>query len=339
MVQSRFGGPEVLELQDLPTPVPGPGEVTLRVRAVSVNPTLDFAVRAGSYAKPVDLPHILGVDPSGTIEAVGEGVEGFAPGDRVATTPWVRKGSKATASKMLGVQAWGGCAEVVRIRAEQAHHLPKNVGFAEASVILRHAPLGVAMLRTAAALKPGEHLLVTGPLGGLGNVAIQIGRNLGASVIPVMRGGRQSDWLMAQGFDPIVLGENPGDLAQSVLRRTEGRGADVALETTGDAALFEGVFASLGRHGRLITAGGPAAGAAPIDIKRLYLNQLTIKGHTAVTSDDVTEALALAAANRIAPRIDHIAPLEDAPEIHRTYERGEMRGRGKVILDPGLPPA
>src|ERR1700722_13045694 len=85
MTIREFGGPEVMRLEEVPTPVPGPGEVLLQVHAVSVNRTLDLAVRAGKYALPVKLPHVLGVDPSGVVEAVGEGVTARKPGDRVTT--------------------------------------------------------------------------------------------------------------------------------------------------------------------------------------------------------------------------------------------------------------
>ena len=111
----EFGGPEVLRLEDVPTPEPGPGELVFRVHAVSVNRTLDLAVRAGEYGLAIRLPHILGVDPSGVVTAVGDGVADRKPGDRVAAIPW--RPATAGPLESVGRQHPGGYAEFVKLPA------------------------------------------------------------------------------------------------------------------------------------------------------------------------------------------------------------------------------
>src|SRR5262245_64537380 len=110
IVLRQFGPPEVLRLEEIATPTPGPGEVVIRVHAVSVNRTLDLAVRAGNYAMPVTLPHVLGVDPSGIVSAVGQGGGARKVGARVATMQLLRAPTATSGPVILGVHVWGGCA-------------------------------------------------------------------------------------------------------------------------------------------------------------------------------------------------------------------------------------
>src|SRR5690242_10836263 len=149
-VMHESGGPEVLRYEDVPEPAAGRGDVKVRVGAVSVNRTLDLAVRAGTYVVVPALPHVLGVDPAGTVVAVGEGVEAPAVGDRVALQGTVRcghcprclSGSDAACpnSQHLGVHRWGGYAEYVVTPAHNAFAISAGLSFAEASIVARHFP-------------------------------------------------------------------------------------------------------------------------------------------------------------------------------------------------------
>jgi NADPH:quinone reductase-like Zn-dependent oxidoreductase len=168
IVLREFGPPEVLRLEDIPTPALGPGEVLIRVHAVSVNRTLDLAVRAGSYAMPVRLPHILGVDPSGVVAAVGQGVTARQVGDRVATTQLLRPPTATSGPVLIGVHVWGGYAEYVKVPVENTHPIPDALDFATATVVARHAPVALSLLRDDARLGPEDWVLVMGASGGLG---------------------------------------------------------------------------------------------------------------------------------------------------------------------------
>src|SRR5256885_830770 len=140
MVIRECGPPEVMRLEEISTPTPGPGEVLIRVHAVSVNRTLDLAVRAGTYAVRPTLPHILGVDPSGVIAVVGAGVVARHVGDRVVTRQIVRPATASQGPGILGVHAWGGYAEYVKVHADTTHPIPAGLDFVTATVVARHAP-------------------------------------------------------------------------------------------------------------------------------------------------------------------------------------------------------
>ena len=204
VVIREFGPPEVMRLEEIPTPQPGPDEVLIRVHAVSVNRTLDLAVRAGTYAFVPALPHVLGVDPSGVVAAVGPGVTARKVGDRVVTRQLLRPATATEGPAILGVHAWGGYAEYVKVPASATHPIPSPLDFVTATVVARHAPTALSMLRDVAKLAAGEWVLVMGASGGLGIAGIQVAKSLGAHVIAAAGADEQStrvwidDWSLEQ---------------------------------------------------------------------------------------------------------------------------------------------
>src|SRR5712671_2209784 len=179
LVIREFGPPEVMRLEEVPTPVPEAGEVLVEVRAVSVNRTLDLVVRAGAYAVPVKLPHVLGVDPSGVVAAVGPGVTTRKRGDRVVTLQFVRPPAANSFPVILGLHVWGGYAQYVKVPVACTHPIPDGVDFPVATIVARHAPVAFSMLRDIAGLKSGDWVLVMGASGGLGSAGIQVAKYLG----------------------------------------------------------------------------------------------------------------------------------------------------------------
>ena len=136
VVIREFGPPEVMRFEEIPTPQPGPDEVLIRVHAVSVNRTLDLAVRAGTYAFVPALPHVLGVDPSGVVAAVGPGVTTRKVGDRVVTRQILRVATATEGPAILGVHAWGGYAEYVKVPVSATHPIPSPLDFVTATVAM-----------------------------------------------------------------------------------------------------------------------------------------------------------------------------------------------------------
>jgi NADPH2:quinone reductase len=332
MVIREFGPPDVMRLEEIPTPEPGPDEVLIRVYAVSVNRTLDLAVRAGTYAVPAALPHVLGVDPSGVVAAVGPGVVTRKVGDRVVTRQILRPGTATAGPAILGVHAWGGYAEYVKVPESATHPIPDGLDFVVATVVARHAPTALSMLRDVAKLVAGEWILVMGASGGLGIAGIQVAKSLGANVIAA---AGADDRVRAA----VVLGADAGinyraqDLTAETRRLTAGRGVDVVFENIADAELFPKAFASLAHHGRLITAGAHGGGTVPLDVKSLYLNAITVIGSTGqVTPDDLTLTLLAAAEGRHRVLIDRVLPLTEAANAHRIV--AERSGTGKIVLQP-----
>jgi NADPH:quinone reductase-like Zn-dependent oxidoreductase len=333
VVIREFGGPEVLRLEEVERPQPGPGEVLIEVAAVSVNRTLDLVVRAGRYARRVELPHVLGADPTGTIVALGPGVTRRRLGERVAVAPHLTAATAERPPVLLGVQAWGGYAEYVVVPADKTYLLPDALDFPTATVIARHAPLAFNMLVQKAVVRPGEWVLVMGASGGLGSTAVQVAAMLGAQVIGAAgspeRAAAATRLGASHGID-----YRAEDLTARVRAITGGRGVDVVLENVGDPELFKAAFAAIGRHGRLVTAGAHAGGEVPLDLRHLYLNYITISGTTAQTDEDVERSLAAAASGAIRAVIDQVLPLSEAPEAHRRVARRATLG--KVILSPLL---
>ncbi|MEE8519532.1 MAG: zinc-binding alcohol dehydrogenase family protein, partial [Dehalococcoidia bacterium] len=236
-VLREVGGPEVLRIEDIETPTPGPGEVLMKVHAVSINQTLDILVRSGeSYA--VEFPFVLGNDPSGVVEEVGDGVQGFKKGDHVTAVKLPLEG--------------GGYAEYTLVSAKRTDHIPKNVSFADASFMSRHFPMAYSLAR-AADLKADEWVLVMGAAGGLGYAAVQVAKHLGARAVAAAGTDERVATAVEAGAE-AGINYRAQDLAEEVMRIT-GEGVNVVYENIADPTLWPGAFNSLAMHGRLVTVG------------------------------------------------------------------------------------
>jgi NADPH2:quinone reductase len=339
----EFGGPEKLVYEDVPCPEPGPDEVLIRVAAVSVNQGLDFPARQGTYARPVTLPHILGVDPSGVIEAVGGRVTSHQPGDRVYAGFLIGCGTcdachahkfyACKDNKMLGITRWGGYAEFVAVPAPNVSIVPEELSFAEATVIARHFPTAANMLQDRAQLKNGEWILVMGAAGGLGNAGVQVAKFTGARVIA----GAGADARVRRALDAGAdygINYRSQDLEAEVMRITGGAGVDVLFENIADPELWPGAFNSLARYGRLVTTGAHGGGRVTLDVSRLYLRRISILGGADPVPGGVELAFNMAVEGRLDPGIDRVLPLKSAPEAHSAIAAGDVNG--KVVLDPQL---
>ena len=170
IVLHQFGGPEVLSYEDIPVPEPAAGEVLIKVRNVSVNVTLDILMRKGLYPYKPSFPHVMGVDPTGEIVAVGAGVDNPKVGDRVgihvslrtARCPPGQESEDPGPDGLIGIHRWGGYAEYAALPAENAFVLPDALSFADATVVLRHLPTARHLLHKKAELTEGEWILVMG---------------------------------------------------------------------------------------------------------------------------------------------------------------------------------
>lgn len=334
VVLREFGGADVLQVDELPTPVPGPDEVLVKVGGVSVNRGLDVSVRRGRYARLPPLPHVLGADPVGTVVEVGSGVSDRRPGDRVACGNFI--GVQAGGLPVqLGVDVWGGYAELVKLPARFTTPIPSGLDLHTATVIARHAPLALTHLRDRARVKPGEWVLVMGAAGGLGSVSVQVAKALGASVIAAAGTAERVRAAVELGADAGV-DYRAEDLAAEVRRITGGAGANVVLESIGDPELFPAAVDSLARGGRLITAGADGGpGVVPLNVRQLYLKEASILGAPRNGPGTEHAALALAAEGRLRVLVDRVLPLADAAAAHELVE--SRSNIGKILLDPTLP--
>jgi len=343
IVLREFGGAEVLRLEDLPAPEPAPGEILIKVYSVSVNRTLDCAVRAGKYPVEIHMPHVLGVDPAGEVVAIGDGVKGFGTGDRVATIsimPCLRckqclRGLEANclASKHIGLHRWGGYAEYVTVPERNAFGISPHLTFAEGTVITRHFPMAFNLLASKTTIKPGEWVLVMGAAGALGSCCVQVAKMLGARVIAAAGADERVALAREYGAD-FGVNYRKQDLAVEVMRLTDGDGVDVVCENIADPTLWAGAFNSLAIGGRLVTAGAHGGGRVELDVKRLYLRRQSILGAAGTNPADVEKALEAARAGKIRAMNYRTMRLRDAAEAHRIVEHNQIAG--KLILDPTL---
>jgi NADPH:quinone reductase len=343
VVLREFGGPDVLRWEEVPTPIPAPGEVLVRVHAVSVNRTLDLKVRQDGGGYGVVLPLILGVDPSGVVTTIGEGVTQPQPGARVVILPVVGCGACPSCQagneticrqpRLIGLHRWGGYAEYLVAPTRNTFVIPEGLSFAEATVIARHFPMAFGEARKVQ-LQAGDWALVMGAAGALGSGLVQVAKMTGARVIA--GAGSDERVAVARSFGAdFGVNYRQEDLAKAVMQMTEGRGVDVVFENIGDPTLWPGAFNCLAAGGRLVTVGAHGGGIVTLDVRRLYARRLQImSGLGAERTEDMERSLQLAAARQIRLHINRIMPLREAAAAHRLVEEKQLCG--KIILDPTL---
>ncbi|MDE2490615.1 MAG: zinc-binding dehydrogenase [Elusimicrobia bacterium] len=341
VVLSAFGGPENLEPAVLPDPVPGPGEVLLRVRACALN-HLDLWIRAGLPSAKIKTPFVLGCDAAGEIAALGSGIEGVAVGGRFAVHPGrscgrcdaCRDGRDSACPDYGIIGAYGGrpgaYAELLTVPVEHLLPMPDALGFDEAAA----APLTFLtawhMVVTLADLRPGETLLVVGAGSGVGTAAVQIAKLLGARVIGTSRSEETLARAKALGAD-AALRHPPEDLAKSVRKLTGGKMADAVFEHVGGALLMN-ALKCLRRGGRLVTCGATAGPEATLDLRYVFDRQLRIFGAKMGSLAEMRRVWALIAEGRLKPVVDRTFPLAEARAAH---EHLASSGHfGKVVLRP-----
>lgn len=337
------GESSVLSYEELPTPEPGPGEVLLEVKAVSINHGPDVETRRSGFAMGgVELPHIGGVDPAGVVCGLGPGVEDVATGDRVAVYPVIacgvcafcRAGAGENAcedSRLFGVQTQGGRAQYVTVPATQLVALPDAVSFEAA------AALGVAYTTTwhgmsrRARVVAGDTLLVMGAGGGCGVAAVQLGKRSGARVIAVTGDAWKQERLRELGADE-VLSYRDAEWPARVRELTGGRGVSVAFDNVGTRTLASSIDC-LARCGRLFCSGGTTGLEVALNVRQLYRRHISLLFYVQGTKADMAELVAMVAAGELDPVIDRRFPLADAAAADDHLDAQRQFGRVVLTLD------
>ena len=316
------GGPEVLRYEDAPDPEPGPGEVLIRLRAASLN-RLDLWVRRGLPSVPK--PRILGADGAGLVEELGDGVEGFAPGDAVVINPGLEHDGQIT---VVGEHTDGTHAELIAVPAANVYPLPDGVGFEEAAAFPLVFETVYRMLVTRAALQKGEWVLVWGVGSGIGTASLVIARALGARVIATSSGDEKLRRAVELGADAVVNHEE-ANVVEAVKTATGGAGVEVVVEHVGEATWQRSLQAA--RPGGRITVCGATTGPnPPAALHRIWWKQLSILGSTMGTKADFEGAYELVASGRAQPVVDSTFPLDQIRAAHERMESGDQFG--KVVL-------
>lgn len=235
-ILKSFGNPDSFELCEVPKPVPHTGQVLVRVHATSINP-LDYQVRRGDYADLVPLPAITGHDVSGVVEAIGPGVTNFAPGDEVWYTPQIFDGPGSYAEYHVAAE---------NIVAKK----PLSLSHLEAASLSLVGGTAWEALTVRAALRAGESILIHGGAGGVGHVAIQLAKAIGAKVFTTVREAN-AEFVKRMGADVIIDYEKE-DYVDAIMRETAGRGVDVVFDTLGGNTLSRSPDA-LAQMGRVVS--------------------------------------------------------------------------------------
>ena len=335
----EFGGLDVLRVEEVPDPEPAAGQVLVDITASALN-HLDVDVREGVSRFPVELPFIPGVEAVGRISALGEGVEGWQPGDRVMVflmdscgeCRFCRSGREVlcTAAGFVSFSTNGTYAEKLACSARQLVRIPDGVSD-EAAAALQIA-FGTAwhMLFTRGRLTIGETVMINSVGSGIGSAAVQLAHLAGATVI----GNASSDDKLARAAE---LGMDHGinhatqDVVAEVMRLTDDRGVDLVYEHVG-GELFQKGLDSLGKDGRLVICGGHSGEVVPFDIIPFFRMQRQVIGSFTYERREVEACLDLASEGKITPLVHATFPLADAREAMALME--SRAHFGKIVLTP-----
>ena len=319
------GGPEVLRVEEVPDPVAARGQVLVRLRAASLN-HLDIWVRKGLPSVPK--PRILGADGAGVVEALGEGVDGLEPGQRVVLNPGMEHGDAIT---VIGEHTDGTHAELIAVDDAQVFPLDDSLTFEVAAAFPLVYETAYRMLVTRAAVQAGEWALIWGIGGGVATAAFEICRAFGVKTIVTSGSPEKLATAREWGAD-IVLNHHEDDVAKAVKAAT-GAGVDVVVETVGEATWARSL-AAVRPLGRVVVCGATTGPNPPAQLHRLWWKQLTVMGSTMGTREDFAGAFELVKSGRARPVIDQVFPLEETRAAHERMERGDHFG--KIVLSiPG----
>lgn len=314
----QFGGPEVLRLEDVPDPQPGPGQVVIEVHAAGVNP-VEAYIRTGTYASKPNLPYSPGSDGAGVVKAVGAEVKRLTAGDRVYVT-----GSRT-----------GTYAQLALCDLATVHRLPSHVGFEQGAAI--GVPYGTAYrgLFIRAQVKPAETILVHGASGGVGTAAVQLARAAGITVVGTAGSEDGMKLVREQGVHHALNHSAEGYLDE-LMRLTDGRGVDVILEMLANRNLSKDLGV-LAKKGRVAVIGN--RGTIEINPRDAMSREADIRGVTLMNTSEQEYRLMHAALGAglengtLRPVIGERIPLAEAARAHEAIMK-PSGATGKIVLIP-----
>ena len=316
-----YGPPEDLVLEEVPAPTPNEGQVLVDVKATALN-FPDVLMIEGKYQSKPPFPFAPGGEIAGEVAAVGEGVSGYAPGDRV----------------FAGI-GHGGFAEQVVVAADRLRRIQDGMSFEQAAGISTTYGTSYYALKQRAALQPGETLLVLGAAGGVGLAAVELGKAMGARVIAAASTAEKLEATRQAGADELI-DYSDGELKDKVKALTDGKGADVIYDPVG-GDLFDQCMRCINWYGRILVIGFAAG-----DIPRVPINLILLKSCQLVgvfygawygafpdeAAQNFDEILEFYQQDRIDPLIGAVYPLEQYAQAIRCLS--ERRAIGKVVVTP-----
>ena len=342
VVFDRCGGPDVLQVREVPMPECSADEVLVRVAAVSVGRLLDVGARAGTHPfAAFTFPHILGAEHAGTVAAVGSAVRGRRVGDRVAVFPVISCGDcghcrdghtqACAALQIIGIHRPGAYADYAVSPSSNVYDVPKDVSPVDAAGLALAGSVAQNQL-LAAAVKAGDWLLVQGGGSSLGSLTAALAVRHRLRVIATSRSAQKRRRLLDLGVE-VALDPTAEGFVPAVLRLTDGRGVDVAIDDLGEPRLWTRTLDVLASCGTVVSSGAfLAAGRVQLDLMRLYLRNQRIIGVRTGNAQS-TELLWRHVGQGLRPIIDRTFPVGRAADAHRYLEFDQNMGR--VVLTVG----
>ena len=340
MVTAGPGDYDVMRLQEVPRPVPGPRDVLVRNYASGVC-YHDHLIRAGVMKRGIRFPLILGHEGAGVVEAVGEAVRSLKPGDRVACTQWTEacglcrfcrtnREPLCSARKFFGHDRDGTYAELFKIQEDSLLPLPAEIGFEEGAVLSCAIGTVVAAIRDVGRVQAGEYVLVTGAGGGLGVHAVQVARLCGATVIAQTTSPDKVGLIREAGADEVVVARD-GRFADEVRRVAGGEGVDLVCDNVG-APVFEEALRATARGARYVLVGELTGDPVTFNTARLFLKGVSLLSSTSTSRTQLASVIDLVRRRLLRPLITQRFPLAEAPRVHRLMVERKLSGR--VLLMP-----
>jgi NADPH:quinone reductase-like Zn-dependent oxidoreductase len=336
----QHGDPSVLRVEDVPAPVPAPGQALVRVLGVSLN-HLDLWVRRGMPGFPVPFPRILGCDGAGEVVALGSGVRGLRVGERVMIEPGKSSGSSpedqagndhlASDYAIRGEHCDGLDCELVALEARYLLPLPQGLDPLQAAAVPLVFVTAWGLVVSRGQVRAGETVLVLGGASGVGSAAIQLAKQRGARVFATA-GSEEKQRLCRELGAEAVFDHRAEGWGREFKRATGGKGADLVVEHVGPAT-WNTSMAVLARNGRLVTCGGTTGPTVEIALPHLFIKNQSVLGSTMGPRSAYPEILAGIASGALRPVVDRVLPLSRVREAHELLESRQVVG--KIVLAPG----
>ena len=333
----QFGGPEVLQYEDVPDPQLRKDQVLVRVRACSLN-HLDVWVRKGLPG--IKLPHILGSDIAGEVAGVGEYLGDFKVGQRVLVAPMHFCGhcrkcvaglqNQCREFTVLGNAVDGGDCELIAVPAASVIPIPDALDFNQAASVPLVFVTAWHMLVGRAVVRPGQTVLVLGASSGVGIAAIQIAKLFHCRVITTAGDESKLEKARALGADHGI-NHYQQKISYEVRKITNKEGVDIVIEHVG-AATWDESMKSLKTGGTLVTCGATTGPSVGIDLRHLFARQLSLLGSYMGTMGELHEVLGHVFAGRLKPVLDRVFPLSEIRAAHEYLEKSQMFG--KIVVNP-----
>lgn len=334
----EFGAPSVLRYENVATPSARPGHVVIQILAAGIN-RLELYLREGAITRDLVLPHVLGSDAVGTIVELGEGVTGFAVGERVVPMPgypldpvdYGKSPMSAVPSYAIaGIVSWGSYAEYMEVPAHWLLRDDTGLSPEEVATLPMVIVTAVRAVKVVGAVEAGNTVLIQAGGSGTGSMAIQIAKALGAKVATVVSSDEKAETARKLGAD-LVVNSKTEDFVSATQEWTDGKGVDVTIDNLGGDILARSIEATR-PTGTIVTLGFVAGGELKLDVRSFFFSQRKLLGTLMGDMNDLRFGLDLVKKGVVRPVLNQVIPLSDASAAHELLATGKVSGN--LVLKP-----